>query len=100
MFLAIVAAFEVDGIGAYAAEITLRAAGVVPVAGVAEGDVGRLPERLASGIVARVDVGGEVDEVLRIVDLVVAAVRVVRQAADGFLCPRRRGGEQHEEQGY
>ena len=24
--------------------------------------------------------------------------RVVRQAADGILCSRRRGGEQHEEQ--
>ena len=98
MFLAIVAALEVDVSGAYAAEITLRAAGVVPVGRVAEGDVSRLLERLAAGVVARVDVGGEVDEVLRIVDLVVAARRVVRQAADSFLCPRRRGREQREEQ--
>ena len=75
----------------------LLAAGVVPVAGVGEGDVGRLLERLAVGIVARVDVSGKVDKVLRVLDFVIPARRVVRQAADGFLCPRRRGREQHHE---
>jgi len=100
MFLAIVAALEVEVSGAYAAEITLRAAAVVPVAVVAEGDVSRLLERLAAGIVARVDVGGKGIERCRIGNLIVPARRVVRQAADGFLCPGRGYGEQREEQGY
>ena len=96
--LAIVAAFEGFGVIANAVEITLLAAGVVPVAGMSEGDVGRLLERLPAGIVARIDVIGKGIERCRIGNLIVPALRVVRQAADGFLCPRRRGGEQHDEQ--
>ena len=96
--LTIVAAFEIFSDIAYAVEINLLAAGVVPVAGVGEGNVGRLLERLVVGVVARVDVSGKVDKVLRVLDFVIPARRVVRQAADGFLCPRRRRGEQHHEQ--
>ena len=57
-------------------------------------DVGGLLERLAAGVVAAVDVGGEGVEVVGIVDFVVATRVVVRQAADFVLRPRRRRREQ------
>ena len=63
----------------------------------AEGDVGRLLERLPAGIVARIDVSGKGIERCRIGNLIVPALRVVRQAADGFLCPRGLRGEQCDE---
>ena len=92
--LTIVVAFEEV---TYAFEITLTAAGIIPVAGVFEGDVSRLLERLAVGITAAFDVIGKVNEVLRVFDFVVAARRIVRQAVDSILCPRCHSGEQHEQ---
>ena len=68
------------------------AANRLEVADAAHVDVVRLLEGLAAGVVAAVDVGGEVNEVLRVVDFVVAARRVVRQAADGILRPCRLCG--------
>ncbi|MBR4273873.1 MAG: hypothetical protein IKQ30_13675 [Bacteroidales bacterium] len=72
------------------------AANRLEVACAAHVDVLRLLEGLAAGVVAAVDVGGEVNEVLRVVDFVVAAGRVIRQAGDGILRPRRGGGEHGE----
>ena len=73
------------------------AANRLEVACAAHVDVLRLLEGLAAGVVAAVDVGGEVNEVLGVVDFVVAAV-VVGQAGDVILRPRRGGGEQGDEQ--
>ena len=72
------------------------AANRLEVACAAHVDVVRLLEGLAAGVVAAVDVVGEVNEVLRVVDFVVAAGRVIRQAGDGILCPCRCRGEHRE----
>ena len=74
------------------------AANRLEVADAAHVDVLRLLEGHAAGFVAVVDIIGEDNEVLRVADFVITASRVVRQAADGILCPRRLRGEQGEEQ--